>query len=120
MSLLQWSINRHDLCSLTGLRWLNDQVCTDKRKSQALKPFQVIQVYLSLVVERSNCATFRELHMPKVKMPSIKILFLRLCSIMYLLGAGHVHVHLSEHYEEVKGTCCCCKVGTWMKSNGYV
>jgi len=46
-----FDITRHDLCSLTGLRWLNDQV---------------IQVYLSLVVERSSWTTFREQHMPKV------------------------------------------------------
>jgi len=50
-SLEGFDITRHDLCSLTGLRWLNDQV---------------IQVYLSLVVERSKCPTFKELQMPKV------------------------------------------------------
>ena len=57
---------RHDLCSLTGLRWLNDQVVM--QEIQVLKPYQVIQVYLSLVVERSSWTTFKEQHMPKVKM----------------------------------------------------
>ena len=31
-----------------------------------MNPYQVIQVYLSLVVERSKCLTFKELQMPKV------------------------------------------------------
>ena len=64
MCLLQLIINRHDLCSLTGLRWLNDQV--GRHRIHVLNPYQVIQVYLSLVVERSKCPTFKELQMPKV------------------------------------------------------
>ena len=93
---------RHDLCSLTGLRWLNDQVVM--QEIQVLKPYQVIQVYLSLVVERSSWTTFKEQHMPKVKM---LLVFLNSVS-NYLLGAGYVHVHLSEYHAEVKGTCCSC------------
>ena len=94
---------RHDLCSLTGLRWLNDQVVM--QEIQVLKPYQVIQVYLSLVVERSKCPTFNELQMPKV------ILLKRLVKFSFLnclLGAGYVHLHLSKHHEEVQGTRCSC------------
>ena len=36
------------------------------QEMQVLKSYQVIQVYLSLVVERSSWTTFREQHMPKV------------------------------------------------------
>ena len=89
-----FDITRRDLCSLTGDRWLNDQVALapslsflapspEPRASRPLPPasrpppltpHQVVQFYLALVAERSMSPAYREEGRPRVLAMSTFIL----------------------------------------------
>ena len=80
-----FDISRRDLCTLTGERWLNDQVpltppsrlissLSSHLSPLTLSPRQVIQFYLALVAERSVSPAYREAGRPRVLAMSTFIL----------------------------------------------